>query len=222
MSRLMRFGISRLVQAFDSRRPLPFNANPRLVFIHIPKTGGISVRAVLDPPFYRNNDIMGPLGTASVKKAQVAPARWERACRFCFARNPWSRAVSIYFFLNRIRQEGKREALRFEELFDRSFVDDPFSHPSLDRFESWHVTSQLFHLRDPGGNVVVPLVGRFERLQQDFDDICRLVGLPIQNLPHKNATNHGDFLSYYDGPKQRLIATYYGEDIDYFKYRFEG
>ena len=42
--------------------------------------------------------------------------------------------------------------------------------------------------------------GRFERLQEDFERLCGLLGVERQKpLPHLNKTQHAPYWEYYDG-----------------------
>ena len=54
-----------------------------------------------------------------------------------------------------------------------------------DRPYQYHVDTsielQSDYLIDLRGRVIVDFLGRYERLQEDFDEVCRRIGLEIQN-----------------------------------------
>ena len=62
----------------------------KLVFLHIPKTGGESVEAALGVK--KNHDM------ARVRKESMGEKVWDCAFKFSIARNPWARWESWYSF----------------------------------------------------------------------------------------------------------------------------
>ena len=49
-----------------------------------------------------------------------------------------------------------------------------------------HIIPQHDFLYDEAGRLLVDFVGRFERLQADFDVVCARVGIPSTPLPRAN------------------------------------
>ena len=71
--------------------------NLKCIYIHIPKTGGMSIESILGSNL--KNIHQRPL---SIKHGYPSewkyPKYWKKYYKFTFVRNPWDRAVSAYYF----------------------------------------------------------------------------------------------------------------------------
>jgi len=74
---------------------------------------------------------------------------------------------------------------------------------------------------DEKGNVIVDAIGRLETIQDDFQEICDMLGIEA-TLPHENASSHGDYREYYSESTRSLVREHFEEDIERFGYDFEG
>ena len=182
----------------------------RFVFAHVPKTGGISMRAALEP--------FADGQSAALRETthETLPALLEREPRlagyykFAFVRNPWDRLVSFYVYA--------REKLRptYPQMQD---VDFSGMVHLLDRDTAW--LRELFVMRPQTDYVSgADFVGRFEDMDSDFARVCAQLNIRAA-LPKKNASQHGAYAGYYDDWSRGFVAARYTKDIQQFGYTFE-
>ncbi|MEM9636068.1 MAG: sulfotransferase family 2 domain-containing protein [Pseudomonadota bacterium] len=152
------------------------------IFIHIPKTGGISVAEGL---FGSHAAAHTALYTYL---ALYGARRFDAMFKFAIVRNPWDRVVSAYHFM---QAGGLTETDRaFSEAHMQGFADiNDFVERGLPRPEIRHWTHfkpQMLFLRDPRtGDIGVDALGRFETLAADYDRIAARLGID-RPLPHRN------------------------------------
>lgn len=152
------------------------------IFVHIPKTGGISV----------SEGLFGSHAAAHTAiytyLALYGARRFDGMFKFAIVRNPWNRLVSAYHFL----AAGGLTATdrEFAERYLREFSDvEDFVARGLERPEilNWtHFKPQTMFLRDPRTRRIgVDFLGRFENLAGDYSVIAERLGID-RPLPHKN------------------------------------
>ena len=179
------------------------------VFIHINKTGGSSIEHALG---IRHEHL-----TALEKRADVGECRFEQKFRFTVVRNPWDRVASHYFYRVKTNQTGLgARTIPFTEWVRRAYAErDPVYYDKPRMF-----MPQLDWLSDASGGLLVDFVGRFERLQADFDAICARLGIEAP-LPHERSSGKGDYRSFYDDATAEIVADCFARDIERFRYGFE-
>lgn len=203
----------------------------KFIFIHIPKCAGTSVYKALIPEndwhyninvtkhggWDAKNKIYKQHATALQTKEFYRPD-FDNYFSFTFTRNPWSKVVSDYFWMTnsdgRMRKGTFLEYLNNENDFDL----ENLKKETFYRYD--HIIPQTDFILDKNGENMVNFIGRFENLQNDFDIICEKIGIPQQQLPHKNKTNHKHYTEYYDEETRQIVADKYAKDIEYFGYIF--
>jgi hypothetical protein len=195
------------------------------LFIHIPKTAGNSVQRALlgfseDEMVLRGAHQDGverfELRSPTLKihkhssladyRAQLDSERFEGLFKFHGMRNPWDRCVSFFFSPHRGPVAWSPEA--FETFIDTAVIP---SHVFLQKGPN-----------DPNPFGNADAVLRHEHLAADFEQVCARLGLGPLVLPRVNASERGDYRSYYRN--DRLIARVaekFAPEIKRFGYAFD-
>jgi hypothetical protein len=211
----------------------------RFLYVHIAKTGGTSVRAALRrlqwrDPYYpaqwlcsRLSHLTGHRIAAKLPRhAKIVCAQemlpkdvFDGLFKFAFVRNPWDLQVSSWHHLRRERPQLLEGHGSFAA-FTRWKLDPqrPYQY-HLDTA----ITPQTDYLVDLHGRVLTDYLGRYERLHDDFEQICRTLGVATPALPHKRqATDRErDYRSYYDDDLAEQVARHFARDIEVLGYRFD-
>lgn len=211
----------------------------KILFVHIAKTGGTSIRSALkrlhwtDPysiPIHLVNGLTRTLkyktGAKFPRHAKAIAAYecigqpfWSELFKFTFVRNPWDLQVSSWHHLRRVESAPTDQFKTFEEFLRYKFDPD---RPWVYFFEASRQL-QIHYIEDYEGRLLVDFIGRFERLHADFEEACRLGGIPQITLPHKRHSKERkkDYRTYYDDVTIELVANHYARDIERFGYSFD-
>jgi len=193
----------------------------KFIFIHIPKTAGTSIEQALRdetcrllPDEWDHARVSHtPLNHLTLQElvdyGALTPVQLRSYFKFCFVRNPWDRLVSEIFcpwmspwFKDLAVEQRIRRACEL--------AATPIGIAN--------------HLRPQHDFVVadglqMDFIGRFEHLEADFAQICRLLGIDA-SLPHLNKSAHRRYQEYYDAETRALAAAAYQRDTDAFHYTF--
>ena len=199
-----------------------FDPQNRILFIHIPKTGGTSIERAMGanlPPLGLAKSLMGwggkhrswrqHLTIAEIKKFYKT-IDLHNCFKFTIVRNPWDRMVSSF----RWEQRGFRR--------NRSKAPSNFKEFTISPrwYNKQHSKHQLDFITNENLKIEVDFIGRFENLQEDFNTaLVKGDALP-KKLPHKNKTKRKHYTEYYDDETKQIVAEKYAKDIEYFGYEF--
>jgi len=201
----------------------------KFIFIHVNKAAGTSVIRALQP--YGHNPPSDPIRKGLAKLGLVRDYRrrffaehtyaselrkelprevWEDYFKFAFVRNPWDWLVSTFHYLR--NTEDHRHHRRVIAM--NSFAD----------YVDWEIgrnrrRQSAFVCDD--GDVIVDFIGRFETLADDYDEVCRRIGVSAPPLPHVNRTAHRDYREFYDDALIARVAEHWRFDIELFGYGFD-
>ena len=191
----------------------------KIIFVHIPKNGGCSIGAALNSKI--NICIDHNTRNPNYKYLKDCTFPKDRFI-FCFARNPWDRIVSSYFFL---KHGGHIDFPEDKSDFNFHFgsfssFKDMLLNWSDSFYKQIHFKPQYQWICDDAENMIPDYIGRFENFQEDFAIVCDKIGVPRQQLPHINKSEHKHYTEYYDDETRQIVAEKYAKDIKYFGYKF--
>jgi hypothetical protein len=188
----------------------------KTIFIHIPKTAGVSLAKAIygdvtlegHRSFYFNSIAL------NIKN--------EDYFSFSFVRNPFDRLYSAYKFLN-AGGMNHLDKLAFQTHLS---VFEDFEDLILNGlnkkliYQITHFIPQHEYLCDKSGNILVDFIGRFEDLESDTLLLSKRLKKDI-NLSHLNFNSKLNYKEVYTDEMIYKVNQIYQKDIDIFKYTFK-
>jgi hypothetical protein len=221
------------------------------IFVHIPKVAGRSIEKFFmnklnldresaecreqllitdnDDPAKGAEKLTHLSASEYVQCGHLSQTEFDGYYKFSFVRNPWARLVSEYRYRNFLSHKSFKD-----------FVLNKLPAPGWDD-KYRHVMPQTEMLCDKNGKLLVDFVGKFERLQADFDRVCEHLGFDESSLSHVNSSDKKsrelkrktrnflyrngendlrDYVDFYDLETREFVADLYKKDIGNFNYSF--
>ena len=201
----------------------------KFVFVHIPKTGGTSIRVALTPycdgligpkrlanrisrklakrPIFRPLEL--PLeGHASALEYQnfLGDEVFQQFFKFAIVRNPFDLHVSMYEYMRQTNYHKHHDLVTKMNFLEFSYW----------RCHENPIT-QLDFVGDNQKCINVDFIGKFENLENDFKKITRHFGIKTQ-LPFLNASKRVHWRDYYTYESINLVRKNFYEDFEFFEY----
>lgn len=198
-----------------------------VLFVWIPKNAGSSIQWSLGlQKLAEIDDLIGfqdkgavtfghmPI-PALIEGGYISEQFVRDAYKFTFIRNPYDRAVSLYRYSMRIGLLKKGSS--FLEALRR--VKQGIRPVGLYRsvgLSQWNAQSQFMD------GVDFDFIGRYERLSEDFSDLCSVLMVGPRDLVHRNHSrkNPGFYRRHYTEEARMLVEEIYSEDLIRFNYSF--
>jgi len=209
----------------------------KFLFVHIAKTGGTSIRSAMerykwsDPyriPLFLASRLSSitnhriackfPRHAKIIAAYEMLPKElFDELFKFAFVRNPWDLQVSSYHHILRERPQLLTGIDNFEAFLRWKLDPNRAYHYIVDT----SIELQSDYVIDLNGNIIVNYIGRYEKLNEDFKEVCNKVGIIPPKLPHKRqAKGRASYKKYYNDATTQLIAEYFQRDIEMFGYSF--
>ena len=218
------------------------NFGKRCIFIAVPKTGTTSVRnqlrqqgaPLIANPHLNIMQVRDSLYVYFLKRAlgnnKTFPTEpipgdadlraqanevFNTYFKFSAVRNPWARAISLYF-----RREGVqlKDKISFDEFCeDHLYASDTCCQPTVHK-------NQIDWLCNENGQCVMDYVYKLENFAEAIKDIEELTDGRLK-ITNKNENNNPkspsrEYRMLYTENTKKIIAKRFEKDIDYFEYTF--
>lgn len=219
---------------------VPVSHPHKTIFVHIPKTAGTSVEAVLGMhgdktdigvvPYFNQvfdrehlygrqtqhmtvQDIRAALNDDSVFNAYF---------KFTIVRNPWDRLVSALAWTDQKWAKGEELAAaefdnqvrQLHALF-MAAASATATAVSLPHY----LYPQYLYIFGPDQKPLVNFIARYENLPADWRVIREKLGVD-QDLPLRMKSHHRDYRQYYTDETRKLVGEMYALDASLFRYEF--
>lgn len=213
-----------------------------LIFAHIPKTAGGSIKDYFDKTSsklkkinkvsFGHNNLLFIKNKICNDKHLSKKLPFKDYFKFTIFRNPWERILSEFTFRSRdaiLKKSNKTSAKRkywidikekkynFKEWI--SYIIDTENINDLIKKYSYYNFLEL------DGKIGVDYIINFHNLNEDFELIKKISNKNHGNLTkegiHAHDSNHKFFKSYYDDKTIELVSKIYKKDIELFKFSFD-
>jgi hypothetical protein len=220
---------------WDSLARVLISDTQRALFVHVPKTGGVSVGVTFKRacPDARSKapDVDPPLGRhAPLERILRAEPQVIDYWSFAFVRNPWARMVSWWSMISDWNESwgpasGKPEdptRMRGNDMWRAAAAYKDFEEFVLRGTEELPRVGrpQVAYLRAPAHDREVDFIGRTETFAEDLETVERRLGGTPTPTPHRNKSPHGTYRDYYSDAARDKVAEVYAADLEAFGYTF--
>ena len=188
----------------------------KAIFVHIPKTAGMSTIDALGLKYFTRwkaaRDSFKNEGHVTFRH-QLLPKLisdgivkqdfYDESYIFTFVRNPFDRFVSIYHV-----DSNWNAKVPFEQYADiiiaqrQTGIRNTLTRPQVDYIS----------------DIRVDYIGKFENLEADLKHIGKKLGKTVSYIPHENRGEHRVYTSYYNKELEEKVIELYEDDFYAFNY----
>lgn len=195
------------------------------VFIWIPKTAGTSLHDALNAPKLKNLALVrdrfpgsgivtfSHMDYAELVKEDFIPREFdETSYKFAIVRNPYDRAVSLFFYLKKNRTLPAGETFLS---FCRRLSEEGCEPIGLYNVKGLSQCNPQVRWLE---NIKLDFMGRFESLEEDCNVVFRHLDLKSLPLPRLRASKRVGYGQYYCPETKAIVEEFYKEDFDVLGY----
>jgi hypothetical protein len=211
-----------------------------IIFIHIPKTGGTSLRRLLvnlKDKNISNEDKRKYYYAEELKRKTISSIHgkarnylqvmdrelWDKSFKFTSVRNPWDLMVSSYHWWLQHGYQFPRLRHMYIDIRKMSFKDyikSPYGNSMINEcvgnIEDW--------ILDKNNNMLLDGLVKLENFEEDFNRLTKKFNKSFNSPDHlskMNATNRKKYQEYYDSESQSLVEKRFKFLIDYCDYSYD-
>lgn len=189
-----------------------YNKEHNLIFIHIPRTAGTSME---------QKGFIGGGGHHNIYhyKKDLSSQDFEKAFKFAFIRNPFARAVSAFFYID--RGLGIKDAQKEFVKYLKEGVTQVNIKTWIGSFKRQALVPQWYFICDEDGNIELDFIGRFENLENDWMKVCETLKTDNTELSYIRKSNYGkhQYQDYYTSESINLVKKMYKQDFELLSYK---
>ena len=178
----------------------------KLLFIHIPKTGGTSFKY-----YYKGGDVLYHWRLKDIRDKQKEYLKYER---ISVIRNPFDRLYSAWKHIMQPNAIGRRKVYDTEIISFEEFVIGDVYKRYLFTYPQWDYL-------ELDGKLESKII-RFESLTDGIHALDKELGLKPRPIPHiRNSKEKRHYSHYYTDEMRARVEEYYRDDLKQFNYSFE-
>ena len=201
---------------------------PEAVFIWIPKNAGTSLYSMLRKYGCIKVKVLNQIKrrfsqrglitfdhmdyNQLVNNNHICPKYDAKSFKFCFSRNPYDRAVSLYVYLTK-KMPDKPSFLNFWQSLEGNI-----ENIGMYNSKGMSMCNPQYRWIE---NTDVDFIGRYENYSEDLEKLMAEVNLPALTMQHENKSKRKDWKSYYCEQSKIIIERIYDKDFEYFMYEKE-
>jgi hypothetical protein len=191
----------------------PVMEDKKILFIHIPKSGGTSIATAL---------LEKPSGHPYLYEYYYANKSYTKNFfKFCVVRNPFDRLVSAYAHISQ-RDCQQRFKDLFNELNIATFYDLIKCLDNPKKYKK--IVNTIVHFRSQHEliehkNIKMDVIYKFEEFDNIEKDINKRLKTNI-SISKLNSSPRKSYREYYDAYAKDVVSRIYRKDLDLFDYKF--
>jgi len=187
----------------------------KIIFVHIPKTAGISVAKAI----FGDVSLEGHRSIMFYKN--LLNEDFSEYFTFSVVRNPWDRLYSAFKFLEKgginIHDRNAYEQYLEEYKDFEDFVINGLNKKMI--YEIMHFIPQSEFICSKDGKIDVNYIARFENLKDDISKLSEKINNPIE-LDHHNSNKKVSYKEIYTSDMIKKVEEIYKMDVINFNYKF--